>query len=196
MAESRFTQAGVYVEIGGVLARVTQMGGYVEIHAVKGHVTAIGLYVEIVRAQARATLAGLYVEIGQPRRPTMRYEYDGYNLTDYCNFGGMEIAPAPLQRRSLADVATVWRGGLAANQVQLKGDWHPELDARLGGDAFAKRWRTATFEFEDGLRRIKYRWDERVQVANYQVTTRATGKIEFSATLRHNGPGVRTTNVI
>lgn len=63
MAESRFTQASVYIEIDGQPVRVTGMGAYSELSAVLQRQSAAGVYVEIARVQARATLVGVYVEI-------------------------------------------------------------------------------------------------------------------------------------
>lgn len=195
MAESRITQAGTYVEINGVMVQVTQAGGYVELNAVQPRVTVAGLYVEIVRAQARATMVGAYVELGRPRRPTAHYEYDGLDLTHYCHALDLEIVPKALRQGRLSDAAEIYRIGLADNVVRLSGDWNPAIDAILGRDAFRKNWRTGRVEYEDGVRRIRYSWTVRAQVVEWRVVTASTGKIEFHATIRHNGLGVRTVHV-
>lgn len=195
MAESRFTAAAVYVEIGGQLARVTSAGQYTEINAVVGRVTGYGVYVEIVRAQARATAYGVYVEIGYPRRIRAHYRYDGVDITNYCNAMDMQTLAAELGNKRLDSTAMRAKAGLTNTRVRLAGDWSPTIDALLGRDAFAKHWRNGVVTYEDGIHRIAYTWTAAVQVTEWQINSPATGKLEFNATLRHNGLGVRNVEI-
>lgn len=189
-------RAYVKTQVDSVAVRATQVMAYVKaVRVWPSQVTQVGAYIELNGVRVRATQMGVYVELGKPRRPKARYEYDGVDLTNYCNALDLEIAPRELRKGRLSDVAQMYQIGLADNVVRLGGDWNPTIDAILGRDAFTKNWRTSRVEYEDGVRRIRYSWTVRAQVTEWRVVTAATGKIEFHATIRHNGLGVRTVNV-
>lgn len=196
MAESRFTSASIYIEIGGQMVRVTNAGHYTEIRAAVGRVTGAGVYVEIAWVQRRVTAVGVYVEIGQPRRLRTRYVYDGIDLSRYCNQADLEMVAAERQKRTLADTAAIYKAGLASSQVRLQGDWNPVIDGILGRDVWSKHWRTGMMEYNDGLRFTRYQWAGRAQVVEWRVSSPANGKQQFEATIRHNGRGERTTGVM
>lgn len=188
MAESRFTSAGVYVEIDGQLVRVTNAGAYVEVSAVLQRQTAAGLYVEIVRAQARATSAGLYLEIGEPCSPTIEYFFGEQNISEYCSSIKIEIVREELPGgRQLGSGSLQIRPGRYSATAELSGEWSPEIDSLLGVQALRQEKVSGRVQIEDCIKSVRYSWESAVRVISWKISTRANGKIEWSAVLRHIG---------
>lgn len=146
-----------------------------------------------VGTPASTTATIVIVELDPVRcPPTTRYVYDEVDISPYCHQADLTIAPPERRKGTLGDTGNKFVAGPPDNVVRLQGDWSPEVDALLGRDAFAKRWRTAYMELDDCTMVVRYTWAESVQVTEWRVTSPANSKQVFNAMLRHNGLGVRT----
>lgn len=180
-AEARATSEVVLVERQGQGERATEQFVLVEYGALAAYATSIFVLVER--------------ELVRPCKPSGHYEYGGVDLTNYLNGLDLELLTAAHEARRLSSTGIPYRPGIASSQVRLKGDWNPTIDGLLGRDIFAKHWRTGAATFDDCTNTVRYEWANAVQVTEWKVITAATGKIEFTAMLRHNGAASRTVQV-
>lgn len=178
MAEARASSLIVLVEQDGQGQRVTEALVLVEYGALAAYATSLLVLVEM--------------EAPRACKPTARYIYGGVDITDYCNAADLTIAPKELPKTHLGSTGQRFTAGVSENSVRLKGDWNPTVDALLGVDARRGTLRTGEIIFDDCSMAVSYQWEERARVTEWKVTSPARGKIEWSATLRHNGLGVRT----
>ena len=122
--------------------------------------------------------------------------FNGTAITNYVNSADLTNAVAELESTHLGSTAETADGGLVSSSLQLSGDWVSTLDALFGPDSLASAKRTTVITFTSGGTTITYTWtasgDVGGFVTNYQPKATATGKIEWSATLRLSGLGVRS----
>lgn len=122
--------------------------------------------------------------------------YNATAITNYVNSADLTNAVAELESTHLGSTAETADGGLVSSSLQLSGDWVSALDALFGPDSLASAKRTTVITYTASGTTITYTWtasgDVGGFVTNYQPKTTATGKLEWSATLRLSGLGVRS----
>lgn len=177
-------------------ARVSAEIALVELEGAGQRVSAEIVLVEYGALAAYATSMLVLVELQPPSdcKPSGGYTYNGVDITAYCNLADLQLAPRELQRRTLGDTAQGHKVGLSDASMRLGGDWNAAIDALLGADARAGRRRTGEAYFDDCSMVVRYAWSE-VFIAEWKVTSPASGKMQWSATLRHNGLGVRSVEL-
>lgn len=117
--------------------------------------------------------------------------YNSNALTSYVNSVDLQNTIAELEATHLASTAQEADAGLGSYQLQMGGDWNPTLDGYLGPDSLTGTKRTAAIAFTAGGSTVTYTWTSQAFITNYSITTSATGKLEWKATLRLSGAGSR-----
>lgn len=121
--------------------------------------------------------------------------YNATAITNYVNSVDLQNTIAELESTHLGSTAETADPGLASFSLQIGGDWNATIDAQLGPDSLTGTKRTVVVSFTGGST-ITYTWtasgDVGGFVTNYQPKSTATGKLEWSATLRLSGLGVRS----
>lgn len=112
-------------------------------------------------------------------------------ITNYINSLDLQNTIAELEATHLGSTAEEADPGLGSFALQMGGDWSAALDALLGPDSLTGAKRTAVAGFEDGATVVTYTWTSQAFITGYNVKTAATGKLEWTATLRLSGLGVR-----
>lgn len=133
--------------------------------------------------------------IPKPREwciPNARYLYGGTEITDYCYEADLTNAPRALTKRTLGDTGVKAVAGVTEYSVRLAGDWSPTIDALFGVDSRSGVQRTGEILLDDCTLVVSYKWTNAARVTEWKIVTAATGKIVWSATLRHNGAAVRS----
>lgn len=112
-------------------------------------------------------------------------------LTNYVNSQDLQNTIAELDGTHLGSVEMEADAGLPSHSLQMSGDWHPTLDGVLGPDSLTGTKRTAVVTFTAGGQTVTYTWTSQAFITSYNVTSSATGKLEWSATLRLSGAPTR-----
>lgn len=117
--------------------------------------------------------------------------YNANAITNYTNSVDLQNTIAELEATHLGSTAQESDAGLGSYQLQIGGDWNPTIDGYLGPDSLAGTKRTCAIAFTSGGSTVTYTWTSQAFITNYTVRTSATGKLEWSATLRLSGAGSR-----
>lgn len=128
-----------------------------------------------------------------PCHPHAIYLYNGVDISAYINEIELEALTQEADTTNLGDTAETRKAKLPGNALNIGGDWTPEIDAILGFDAIGGRKRSSAATFDDCSGTVTLTWAEAF-VTDWQVVTQATGKIVWSAKVRHNGAPTRTTS--
>lgn len=118
--------------------------------------------------------------------------YNSNALTNYTNSVDLQATIAELEATHLGSTGQEADPGLGSYQLQIGGDWNPTIDGYLGPDSLAGTKRTAAIAFTSGGSTVTYTWTSQAFITNYTVSTSATGKLEWKATLRLSGVGTRS----
>lgn len=117
--------------------------------------------------------------------------YNSNALTNYVNSVDLQNTIAELEATHLGSTAQEADPGLSSHSLQIGGDWNATLDGYLGPDSLSGTKRTCVIAFVSSGTTVSYTWTTQAFITNYTITTAATGKLEWSATLRLSGPGSR-----
>lgn len=121
--------------------------------------------------------------------------YNSNALTNYVNSADLQNTIAELEATHLGSTAMAADAGLASFALQMGGDWGATIDGYLGPDSLTGAKRTVVVSYVDGATTVTYTWtasgDVGGFITNYNPKTTATGKLEWTATLRLSGIPVR-----
>lgn len=117
--------------------------------------------------------------------------YNSNPLTNYVNSAEVQNTIAELEATHLGSTAQESDPGLSGHSLNIGGDWHPTLDGYLGPDSLTGTKRTAAIAFTAGGSTVTYTWTNQAFITGYNVSTTATGKLVWTATLRLSGAGAR-----
>lgn len=119
--------------------------------------------------------------------------YNSVDLSQYVSTADMTNTIAELEATVLTSTAEQTVAGLGSYEMQLEGDWAKALDDSLGPDSVSGTLRTASIKYGTGAgAMVTYTWTTNAFITSYNITTAASEKIGFSATLRLNNAPTRT----
>lgn len=120
-------------------------------------------------------------------QPTLSYSWNGIDLSPYIDEASLVWDGSDEDSTDLSATGQTAKAGRVGAQMTLSGNWNPTIDGYLGKGFFASDHYAAVVTLdgcEDGD--VTYTWDD-TYVSSWKINTEATGKITWSATLRHNG---------
>jgi hypothetical protein len=119
--------------------------------------------------------------------------YNAVDISQYISTADMTNTIAELEATVLTSTAEQTIAGLGSYEMSLDGDWAKTLDDSLGPDSVSGTLRTASIKYGSGAgAMVTYTWTTNAFITSYNITTAATEKIGFSATLRLNNAPTRT----
>jgi hypothetical protein len=115
-------------------------------------------------------------------------------VTSYLNSASLEATVDRIETTHFGSTGAESIAGDTTYTVPLAGDWDLALDTALAPEVITtgtKRNFVLTFVGSTGS--AIYTWTSNAEVGDYKVSSDATGKITFSATISLSGAPVRTT---
>lgn len=118
--------------------------------------------------------------------------YNAVDISGYVSSADMTNTIAELEATVLTSTAEQTVAGLGSYEMQLEGDWAKVLDDSLGPDSVSGTLRTASIRYGSGAgAMVTYTWTTNAFITSYNITTAASEKIGFAATLRLNNAPTR-----
>lgn len=116
------------------------------------------------------------------------------NLTDYCNSAELSATVDRLEATHFGSTAAETIAGDMTYSISIGGDWDAALDTILAPEVITNvgTERTAKIAFTGSSQTVTYTWTTNAEVQDYTITSGASDKITFSATLVLNGTPSRS----
>ena len=125
--------------------------------------------------------------------------YNTYTLTTYCNSAELAMALDRLETTHFGSTAAESIAGDASYTISLQGDWDTVLDGYLAVDAInIGNKRNASIAFTGSAQTVTYSWTGNnatgvgAEIQDYNISSGASDKITFSATLVLSGAPSRS----
>lgn len=110
--------------------------------------------------------------------------FNGTALTNYCNSAELSMAVDRLEATHFGSTAAETIAGDTTYSISLAGDWDAALDTALAPEAITTGVkRTAVIAFVGSSQTVTYTWTSLAEIQDYTISSGASDKITFSATL-------------
>jgi len=118
--------------------------------------------------------------------------YNSTALTNYCNSAELSMTVDRLEATHFGSTAAETIAGDSTYSISIGGDWDTALDTVLAPETITTGTkRTAVIAFSGATQTATYTWTSNAEVQDYTITSGASDKITFSATLVLSGAPTR-----
>jgi hypothetical protein len=126
-------------------------------------------------------------------RSNIVVNFNGTNITQYCNKADLDAAIEQLEVTNLASTGKETISGDPEWKIAIEGSWEVALDAVLGPDAVSPGTRrNASLAFVGATQTVTYSWTANAEIENYKPSGQVGGFITWSASLALSGAPTRT----
>jgi len=119
--------------------------------------------------------------------------YNSQDITAYCNSAALNTTIDEIETTNFASTSGESMMGDRTWTIPIGGQWDNAVDAILAPDVVAGTGtlRTAVVTLTGSSATVTYTWTSKAYIADYEISSEASGLIEWSATLNCNGAPVR-----
>jgi trans-2-enoyl-CoA reductase len=120
--------------------------------------------------------------------------YHGNTLTDYCNTAELSATVDRLEATHFGSTAAETIAGDMTYSINIGGDWDVQIDTWLAPEVITNvgTERNATIAFSGASQTVTYTWTSNAEISDWTITSGASDKITWSATLVLNGTPTRS----
>lgn len=119
--------------------------------------------------------------------------YNSVALTNYCNSAELSMTVDRLETTHFGSTGAEDVAGDTSYDISIGGDWDVALDTALAPEAITTGTkRTAVIGLVGSSGTVTYTWTSNAEIEDYTVTSGASDKITWKATLALSGAPTRS----